>query len=549
MRTLRVLYHLARADILERIRRRSYLLVLATTVFAGYLFVPPVGASYMVLQVGFKRGIYNSAWIGLMVGLIAAMHLPLPGFYLVRNAVERDRRTGVGQIMATTPTGKLAYVLGKWLSNLAVLVLILTVMTVMSLVMQLVRAEEATLKLGTLVASIWLMGLPVLCMACALAVLTETVSFLRGGLGNVVFFFAWLAALVAVLSVAFDETTHLARPTSDLYGFTRPMTDIQQQILSVEPDAHMGSGLIAPVGDREVSTFAWGGMEWTPRIIVERVLWVGLAAAIGLVSAVPFDRFDPARGRLRSERVGLLRRLQKRIGAVGQPASPRRESPAATGLQEATAVHLTPLAAAPNRWQFVQVLAWELRLLLRGRSLLWYVGTLGLIIGCLVGPADVVRQYLLLANWVWPLLLWSQMGTRERSYNTGQMVFSTPRTVSRQIPAIWLAGVILTVIAGSGGWMHLALAGETANLLAWFVGALFAPALALALGVWTGSSRAFEAVYLLLWYVGLASRVPALDYAGLTAEGLAMRMPVVYMGLTAGLLALALIGRRRQTQV
>jgi hypothetical protein len=170
-------------------------------------------------------------------------------------------------------------------------------------------------------------------------------------------------------------------------------------------------------------------------------------------------------------------------------------------------------------------------------------------IGCLVGPTDMVRPYLLLAIWVWPVLIWSQMGTRERRHNTEQMVFSAPHTVSRQIPAMWLAGAILTVIAGSGAWMHLALAGETQSLLVWFVGALFTPALALTLGVWSGSSRAFEAVYLLLWYVGPANQVPALDYAGLTAEGIAMSMPAVYLVLTASMLALALAGRKRQTRV
>jgi len=188
MKALRTLYHLTRADFLERIRRHSFLFVLALTVCAGYLFVPPEGANYLVLQLGLKRGIYNSPWIGLMFGVIAAMHLPLYGFYLVKNAVERDRQTGVGQIIATTPTGRLVYVVGKWLSNLAVLVAILSVMTVMAVVMQLVRAEEATVDVWTLVAPIWLMGTPVLAIAAAMAVLFESISFLRGGLGNVAYF-------------------------------------------------------------------------------------------------------------------------------------------------------------------------------------------------------------------------------------------------------------------------------------------------------------------------------------------------------------------------
>jgi hypothetical protein len=114
---------------------------------------------------------------------------------------------------------------------------------------------------------------------------------------------------------------------------------------------------------------------------------------------------------------------------------------------------------------------------------------------------------------------------------------------------MWLAGVIITVIVGSGAWMRLALMGEITSLLSWLVGALFTPALALTLGVWVGNSRAFETVYPLLWYIGVINKVPVFDYAGATAEGLAMGMPVVYLAICAGLIALAVIGRCRQLQI
>lgn len=549
MKTLRTLYHLTRADFSERVRRYSFLIVLAMMVCAGYLFVPPEGAGYLVLHLGLKRGVYNSPWIGLMFGLIAAMHLPLFGFYLVKNAVERDRQTGVGQIIATTPTGKFVYVVGKWLSNLAVLLLILSVMTAMAVVMQLIRAEDAVVNLWALVAPIWLMGLPVLAIASAMALLFESISFLRGGLGNVVYFFVWLVTIITLLSGAFDEVTHLAQPTNDLLGFTRPMADIQQQVLAVEPDADMGSGLIVPLRGREASTFVWDGIGWTAGIILGRVMWSGLALAIALASAIPFDRFDPARSRLRLERKGLFSRLQKLIGAIRRGDFLRRRPAKAGGLQVTPAAHLTPLAATSKRGRFFGVLAAELKLMLKGHSLIWYAGAIGLVIACLLSSLDDVQQYLLPAVWLWPVLIWSQIGIRERRYNTGQMVFSVPHPVSHQLPAMWLAGVIFTVIAGCGAWVRLALTGEFTGLLAWFVGALFTPALALALGVWVGNSRAFETLYPLLWYIGVINQVPAFDYAGATAEGLAMGMPVVYLGITAGLVALAVIGRWRQLQI
>jgi hypothetical protein len=530
IRAQRALFHLTRADLLERIRRYSFLLVLVSAVFAAFLSVPPVGAGYRVLQVGAQRGVYDSAWIGLMFGLIAALHLPLAGFYLVKNAVERDRQTGVGEIIATTPAGKLAYVLGKWLSNLAVLALILGIMTAMAIVMQLLRAEDTTIRLGVLVSTIWLMGLPVLALAAALAVLFECTPFLRGGGGNVVILFLWLFSLARVLGGSVDEETGLIRPAADLYSFSRPLASIQHQVLAADPQASLSSALIHTGRDIE-STFVWAGFRWKMAIVLERLRWLGLALLVALAAAIPFDRFDPARRRLRPERA---RR------------EPRHEPAPTAGPRPATVVRLAPLPATATRGRFPGLFVAELKLMLKGQRLLWYLGAIGLNGACLFNPSAPVQRYLLLAVWLWPLAVWSQMGARERRFNTGQMVFSAPRPALRQLPATWLAGVAVAVVAASGAWLRLGLDGQAASLPGWGVAAVFVPALALALGVWTGSSRAFEAGYLLLWYLGAFEGVPVLDFLGGSAASRAMGMPFYYLALALGLLVAALLGRRWQ---
>jgi hypothetical protein len=387
LRTQRAVFYLAYADLTERIRRSGFLLVLVSAVFVGFLSVPPVGAGYRVLQVGTQRGVYDSAWIGLMFGLIAALHLPLAGFYLVKSAVERDRQTEVGEIIAATPTSKPAYVLGKWLSNLAVLALILAVMTAMAAVMQLVRAEDMTVRLAALVPTIWLMGLPVLAVAAALAVLFECTPFLRGGWGNVVFLFLWLFSLGAVLGGSIGEETGLVRPGADLYSFSRPLDSIQQQVLTADPEASVSSGLVMAGPDIE-STFVWHGFYWQVGIVLERLRWLVLALLLALAAAIPFDRFDPARHRLRPERT--------RRQARHEPA------PTAEAAVVA-ATKLTPLAASGRRGRFPSVVVAELKLMLKGQKRLWIIGAIGLSVACLLNPSAAVQRYLLLAVWLWPL--------------------------------------------------------------------------------------------------------------------------------------------------
>ena len=114
-----VLLHMVRADFLERVRRYSFLLTLGFAVYLGYA----VYSGQVTVQLDKYSGVNNSAWLGSVVALVASVWLSLIGFYVVKNSIQRDRQTRVGQILATTPMSKSFYTLSKALSNFAVLAL------------------------------------------------------------------------------------------------------------------------------------------------------------------------------------------------------------------------------------------------------------------------------------------------------------------------------------------------------------------------------------------------------------------------------------------
>jgi hypothetical protein len=624
MGTLGLIYQISRADFFERVRRVGFLIVLAATVGAGYLFVPPVDAGYRVLQLGEYRGIYNSAWIGLMFGLIAALHLPLAGFFLVKNTVERDRGTGVGEIIATSLVSKITYILGKWLSNLVILILILSVATLMAGVMQILRAEDTRVQVLTLVTPIWLMGLPVLAIAAAMSVLFETVSFLRGSLGNVIFFFLWLFSLAIVLSSAINEETGLAQVRNDLYGYTRQLVDIQQKVLTIDATADVGSSLINAGRDVE-HTFVWEGSLWKSRVVLQRLVWGGISFILVWVAAIVFDRFDPAPVRVQRvsrpgflilaiavaltllipdlpslERIcwagialislliaflpdrylGIFRRLigKKENGVLSHP-SIRKKTQGKKNVhqvqlpnQKGECVNIewnikgedfteiptiiqdrgqSESFASHKAYPSIRIFPYtpfgaEISLMLKGQHWFWWLGILGLNIACLFSPVVITERFLIPAIWCFPIFLWSQLGVRENRHNTSQMIFSSPHPVRRLLSSTWLAGFVLTLSLGMGGWIGFLLMGDVTRLLAWFLGCLFVPALALATGVWTHHERFFEVVYLFLWYMGLFEQVPSFDFVGITNEGITRGMPWIYFVLTLLLFGIAIAGRVRQ---
>jgi len=129
-------------------------------------------------------------------------------------------------------------------------------------------------------------------------------------------------------------------------------------------------------------------------------------------------------------------------------------------------------------------------------------------------PLDITRTLLVVA-WVWPILLLSGLGCRESRYDTRQIVFSAPRPLMNQLPAAWLSAFIVTALLGSGALIRFITAGETFSILGWLTGALFIPSLALALGILTGSNKAFEVLYV-LWMYMILQRVSPFDFIGMT---------------------------------
>jgi hypothetical protein len=543
MSSVGMIFHLMRADLRERVRSYSFLIVMGLSVLAGYLLVPPFGAPYTSFVIGSHRGIYNSPWVGTMFGLVACTWLALFGFYLVKNTVERDGRTRVGLIIASTPVHKPFYTLGKWLSNLAVLALILAALTVIAPIMQYVRAEELHIDLKALATPIWLMGFPALALVSALAVLFECIPFLRGGLGNVVYFFIWGPLLVGSIGSTFAYGPN-SMPHNDFAGVSRSLIDIQATLAAGGYDASHGvTGVVAPVMGFEVTRFRWDGVPWTANVWLERATWLCRALLVALAAAIPFDRFDPARHRLARWQRQQRRRVPERLPAqTGQDqvflqAIDREDR----GWVQA---QFEPLSPSFGLRSFTGVVTAELRLMFKGLPWVWYLVAAGLIVACLFSPLHLVRTWLLPLAWLWPLLVWSQMGNREHRHGVWQMVFSAPRPTQHQLPAMWLAGVLVAAIAGSGAAIKFAAMGTWMSLFAWAAGAAFIPALALMLGVWTNTSRMFEMVYLLWWYLAL-NGLAAADFIGTTQGAAARGNPWLFLALAPVLFLLALVGRQR----
>jgi len=417
------------------------------------------------------------------------------------------------------------------------------VLALAAVVTQLMTPEASHVDLWALLLPFLFLALPALAFVAGLAVLFETVPWLRGGFGNVVYFGIWI--------FLFTWSLEKHNPFADFTGFQLVADGVGDYLRKIQPDYKDGIGLTISDGDAGLRTFVWQGFSWfsMPASWL-RLYWFGISFGLTFLGALWFDRFDPARS---GKRTWRTRASRKPLPAGHQP--PPIIRPAASECEPSCESALQPVwsgaSAASSfgfasRFRFLTVLRAELRLMLKGQSWWWYAGAIIFLIASLANSLKQGREELLPFVWLWPVLLWSPMGTREYRHRTAELLFTAPCALSRQLPASWLAGVIVALLTGAGIGFKLLLAQDWSGLFGWAVGAMFIPTAALAMGVWSRSSKLFEALFILCWYIGPIQKVSQFNFMTASPAAVAAGLPHIYLTATVVLLATALIGRRRQ---
>jgi hypothetical protein len=290
--------------------------------------------------------------------------------------------------------------------------------------------------------------------------------------------------------------------------------------------------------DHPLDTFTWTGLHPSGGFVTARLVLVLAAACLAAVPAIWFGRFDPARGRPRRAPAP-----DHGEALVSVPATAPAASPAARSSRSLVYPPLSQPLARPGL-ATGRLLAGEVRILVQGVSRWWWlvVGALTAaslaVPGNLVEPAGATTALLLSAAWIWPILIWSRLGTQRRENGLETLLGAYPAGY-RQLAAEWGAGLALTVLTGLGPLLRMVLAADGPGVAAWIAGVLFIPSLALLLGGAGHTHRVFQAGYVILWYAAV-NQVAAADFMGTVfVDGhRAGPSPSVIAGISLGMLSI-----------
>ncbi|MCE1252313.1 MAG: ABC transporter permease [Anaerolineae bacterium] len=525
MKNLHLLYHILKADFLERTRRYSFLIVLGLTLYLGYA----VNSGQVLIQLQHYRGIYNSAWVGSLMSLVITFFLGIFGFYLVKNSIQRDETSGVGQIIATTSISRGQYLLGKWLSNFVLLSTLVFILALAALGMQLLHAESAALfDIWALIAPFLFVALPMMALVAAFAIFFECISWLKGGFGNMMYFFVFI--FIIVFAIELQNTTWM-----DVTGIRLIGDSMKAAALAVFPD-YNGSFVLGMTEREALKTFVWNGVNWTLPTILSRLIWLPVSLLLVLLGLPFFNRFDPHHKREKA----------------ASPTPPENETsnplPVDVSPHSLQNARLSPLPQS-NRFHFNGLrLTWlNILLLVKGLKWYWWLVMLAFWIGALVSPGEGYRKYFYMMLVVWPVLVWSKMGQRDALFQTEQLVFQAAY-FWRVLLSEWLAGLLFTAAATSSVWVGRFISGESLQLTAWLLAVFFIPTLAFGLGCLSRSNKPFEVIYPILWYLGpfnAQNQLSILDYLGIHAASPAYIAPLLFAGCILVFWVLTLLFRSK----
>jgi hypothetical protein len=376
------------ADFKQRTRQQSFMVTLLAMSVLTLLFFPSLDAQYQTLIINGYRGLYNSAWLGVCLAMLNVLFLPIICFYLIKNGLELDRKSMTCELIAATPMSKLTFIFAKWCTNVLILFTIVLVMLICCILLRLYYGENYQIDLWALAWPQLVFVLPVLLVVASLAIMFESIKWLKGGFGNVVYFFLWTGSIVQTI----ESVSGVGAILSAIE------TEVAERFPSQAGSTHIGVTVVDE--ENAVNTFLWQGIEPTAQYLSSILPLLIICLSCFIIAVIFFDRFS-------QNPVPETKQTSWLINTLTRQVFNRLD------------VLFTMLT---KHFAFTRLLRLELKLLLKSHSIYWLLGLLTLNIIQLFISQQLLVSIFLPLSWLWCVLVLSQLGQVEKQANTVELV-------------------------------------------------------------------------------------------------------------------------------
>ncbi len=505
---------LTRIELRLRLRRPgTYLTLLGLTILCWAMVGAPA-SGYVMLSVNEARVMYTSSSLALGAYSNLSALVVLIGFYLVRGRVAEDLRTGMSGTIAAAGVSNGTLLLSRWFANTVYFSMLVLAFTA-TLLLRHGVVGEGPIQLGVYVQAALVILAPAIVFTSAMATLFESIPFLLGKAGDVLYFVAALFFIALGIQVIGDRTTPVgALLAIDLTGSVTALDGIFRHFHGTNFSLGLADfdGSLPPI---VLPDHLWGTSIYALRLVA-----LGLAMSPLLLAWAGFHRYSPDRvkpgaGSTRRTPLGYLNAKLQFLGRQAQPLF-------------TLASHIPGVAG--------QVLADAALTLVTSPVAIALILVVNLV--ALGAPVSALGGLATFAFAAWGITV-CDVATRDFAANvedmTGSLCGGTLQRHVRHTAAAALVGALFMGVIALRWGLH-----DPLHALACVIGVLSMAALSGMLGSVLRTSRVFLVVFLLGLYIAKNEpKLSWLDAAGFngsaSGDSIALYAGIAVMSMWAGL--------------
>ncbi len=516
-----------------KFRQRGFQYILIAAIFLNLIFLPDRDAGYNTLLVDDYTGFYNSAFIGLTTAVLTVFFMSLFGFYLLSGLIIEDYNTEVGQVIATTSVNDKEYILGKFISNFVILMVIDLIIICTAVIVQLVRGEYLKIELGKIVLPHLIYVIPAFIFFSALTILFELLFRSRPSFGNISYFFIWMISI----PISFDSSF-------DLLGYHGYEVYIRNNFSSLYENS-----IILGTGDLPATFVEYPGIIFNISMIIPPLVLFILTGIILNSSIKYFDRFSLSERKMELKINDYNRRLaeykikyQRIISIFKRNKKSTDEIQTNNEIGLAEPEYSISKVIKTSKTITLDNIKIEFKQLVGTISYKWKLFYLILLSISFIDSS--ILSSIGMIVWLIPIVKLSKIGIQERLNSIEELVFSTPNLLKKQFLSMFVSALLFVMMATSPFLLNLILF-RPIGIIGWIISSIFLVSSALVLNMIANNEKLFTIIYLIVWYLGPANQLNWIDFTFIQDYMLTLRYSI-FAFLSILLIIFGIFLRKRQ---
>jgi len=269
-----------------RMRRTSTLVTLFAVAALAWLMFADQSGGYTFIAIGNARVLNTSSTIAIGSVSLFGLIFGLAGFFLTRGRIGEDVRCGTGSVIGSSTISSSLFLMCRWLGGVGYLVLMASVFMLTVMVCHLFRGT-GPIQPWVYIETYFIILFPLICFSVSCAVLFDSIAPLMGKLGDVVFFFLWVAQFTAMNSV--DDHGPIQFCSLLLIDFSGTVMSVKSLLAQLHSNAiSLGYASFDP----QLPAITLSNDLWTSTMVLMRLTSAAIASLVLLPAFFIFHRYS-----------------------------------------------------------------------------------------------------------------------------------------------------------------------------------------------------------------------------------------------------------------